>query len=407
MANIPSLDLIYRSPSLRAWVLEDHLVVTKFPEPEIHIWNPTATVLWLLLVESKKTLEELVFQVTTVFDNCSSNIHAELATCLKDWSDKKWLKLDEKGNYFISPEILESIPGTIETNPPNSSRVVVDKSYCINEHVFRLIIRTCEESNTHLFLSRLIAITKGFLDAKSNSSLQLEVVIDSDVIYLRENAEGFRKWQNQAEALSHCIQYFLKVSAGESKHFLTLHAAAIGQENCILLSGVSGAGKSTLCALLTLQGWDYFGDDLVGLTVDANANGQLVPLPSAISIKSNNWEFISGHYLKLSTLDIVRYGGKLTRYLPLPHSDKVWNKKKLIKGIIFPRYSNNIETAYQSISVIDALNELVNAGLSLHKEMSLDEVESFFNFLCHSPLYRLEYSDINEVNTWLSTLVKN
>jgi hypothetical protein len=233
-------------------------VVTKFPEPEIHIWNPTATVLWLLLVESKKTIDELVFQVNTVFDNCSSNIHADLAACLKDWCEKKWLKLDEENNYFISPENLQNIPSTIETNPPNTSRVVVDKSYCINGHVFRLIIRTGEESNDHLFLSRLSAITKGFLDARSNSRLQLEVVIDSDVIYLNENTEGFRKWQDQAEALSHCIQYFLKVSAGESHHFLTLHAAAIGQENCILLSGVSGAGKSTLCALLTLQGWDSF-----------------------------------------------------------------------------------------------------------------------------------------------------
>ena len=85
----------------------------------------------------------------------------------------------------------------------------------------------------------------------------------------------------------------------------------------------------------------------------------------------------------------------------------MWNKEKLIKGIVFPRYSKNSEMAYWSISVIDALNELVNAGVSLHEEMSQDEVEFFLKFLCRSPLYRLEYSDINEVNTWLSTLVKN
>ena len=407
MGSISALDLIYRSPSLRAWILEDHLVITKFPEPELHICNPTAAALWLLLIEGKKTLEELVFQVTTLFDKCSPNIHAELIVCLEDWIDKQWLKLDDEDNYFIFPRIIRSTPDSTIINQLAGSKVTVDKSYCINEHVFRLIIRTCEGSNTHLFLSRLCAITKGFLEVESNPISQLEIVIDSNVTYLREDSQGFKKWQDQTEALSQCIQYFLKVSAGKSNHFLTLHAAAIGQENCILLSGISGAGKSTLCALLALQGWDYFGDDLVGLTVNANTDGHLVPLPSAIGIKSDNWDLLSGHYQKLATLETVRYGGKIARYLPLPHPDKMWNKEKLIKGIVFPRYSKNSEMAYWSISVIDALNELVNAGVSLHEEMSQDEVEFFLKFLCRSPLYRLEYSDINEVNTWLSTLVKN
>ena len=407
MGKVFALDLVYKSPSLRAWILEDHLIVTKFPEPEIHIWNPTAAVLWLILVEGKKSLEELVLQVTDLFENCSPHIQTELAACLENWIDKQWVKLNKEGKYFIFPRLTHSALDYVKINPPQDPSATINKLASINGHVFRLIIRIRKSSDKYPFLSRLTAIASGFLEVSSDPISQLMVVIDSDAIYLKEDSQEFIKLHDQAEALTYCIQYFLKISAGKLNHFLTLHAAAIGQENCILLSGVSGAGKSTLCALLALNGWDYFGDDLVGLIVNANAEGHLVPLPSAISIKNDNWDLLSRHYPEFSMLEIVRYGGKFARHLPLPISDKTWNKEKLIKGIIFPKYSQNSKTAYHSISVIDALGELVNAGVSLHIEMNPEEVESFLKFLCLSPLYRLEYSDINEVNTWLSTLATN
>ena len=404
---IPSLDSIYRSPALSAWTLEDHLVITTFPEPELHLWNQTAAVVWLLLLEGQKTPQDLSKELTEIFKNCPPTINDEIGSCLHDWLSKQWLAVDGRGNYSILPKYKKKYTPVKEllSNPP--CEIAFQKSLSINGNAFRLAIYANKKSTDELFFKRIIAIINSFPKADSEPQSQLDIVIDSDLICLYENLQSLGQWQDSTEALSHCMQYFLRISAGIDEHFLTLHAAAIGKKNCVLLSGVSGAGKSTLCALLALRGWEYFGDDLVGIIVDNTIQGHIVPLPSAVGIKSNTWELLSSEYPIIATLEIIRYGEKTARYLPLPSSSQTQNSKRLVSAIVFPRYAKDAAIAHHSISVIDALKELVNSGISLNCEMSSDEVQHFLEFLCRTPLYQLVYSDINEANSWLSTLVKN
>lgn len=407
MGSITALERIYDSQSLRVWLLEDHLVTANFPEPELQIWNPTAAALWLLLADGSYGLNELVLRISDLFKISSPRIDLELNNCLKDWVHRQWIQVDQKGKYVISPQFTQPTAPICHTNAPKESGVVFEKTYCINGNPFRLSIRAEEDSQNHPFLIRLTAFAQGFLVHSFDPKFQLNIVIGSKFIYVSEDSQGYRKYLDSEEALNRCIQYFLKKSAGESIHFSTLHAAALGLENSLLLSGVSGAGKSTLCALLAQKGWHYYGDDLVGLSVNAQAHGDLVPLPSGISIKANNWDLLSSYYPILKTLETVTYGEKVARYLPLPHSNHQGHSAMSVKGIVFPRYLQNIKTTYRPITVIKSLTELVKAGVSLHNKMSSDEVEHFLQFLCNTPRYQLEYSEINEVNTWLSTLVAN
>ena len=404
---IPALDSIYQSPALRAWILEDHLVIATFPGPELYLWNHTASAIWLLLLEGQKTPQGLGKELATIFKNCSPSINDEIDACLSDWLAKQWLTIDGQGNYLILPKYTEKpmLAKELLSNLP--CEIAFQKSLSINGNAFRLAIYANEKSTDKLFFKRIIAIINSFPRADSEPQSQLDIVIDSDLIYLYENLQALGQWQDSTEALSHCMQFFLRISAGIDEHFLTLHAAAIGKKNCVLLSGVSGAGKSTLCALLAQRGWEYFGDDLVGITIDDTIQGHLVPLPSAVGIKSNAWELLLSEYPIIATLEIIRYGEKTARYLPLPQSSQSQNSKKLVSAIVFPRYAKDAAISHHSISVIDALKELVNSGISLNREMSSDEVQKFLEFLCRTPLYQLVYSDINVANTWLSTLVKN
>jgi len=404
---IPALDSIYQSPALRAWILEDHLVIATFPEPELHLWNQTASAIWLLLLEGQKTPQGLGKELATIFKNCSPSINDEIDACLSDWLAKQWLAIDGQGNYFILPKYTDKpmLAKELLTNLP--CEIAFQKSLSINGNAFRLAIYANEKSTEELFFKRIIAIINSFPNADSDPQSQLDIVIDSNLICLYENLQALGQWQDSTEALSHCMQYFLRISAGIDEHFLTLHAAAIGKKNCVLLSGVSGAGKSTLCALLALRGWEYFGDDLIGITLGDSSQGHIVPLPSAAGIKSNAWELLSSEYPIINSLEIIRYGEKTARYLPLPSSSETHNSKRLVSAIVFPRYAKDTAISHRSISVIDALKELVTAGISLHREMSPDEVQQFLEFLCRTPLYRLVYSDTSEANTWLSTLVKN
>ena len=407
MGSFAVLERIYNAPSLRVWLLEDHLVTARFPEPELQIWNPSATALWLLLADRALNLDELVFQIKDLFESASPHLEAQLTDCLSSWVQKGWIQLDERRKYIVSPKNIDPTPPICFIDAPKNSKLVFNKIYCINGNHFCLKISLSQDAQSHPFLIRLTSIAQGFLEGSADSKFHLNVVIDAHGIYLEEDSQGYRKYLDSAEALNHCMQYFLKISAGDLTHFLTLHAAGLGLENSLLLSGVSGAGKSTLCALLVQKGWHYYGDDIVGLTVDAEAQGHLVPLPSGVSVKADNWNLLSSHYPVIKTLEVVTYGEKVARYLPLPYSSDGSKNAKSIKGIIFPRYFKNAKTSYHLITAINALTELVKAGISLHNHMSPDAVEWFLLYLCGIPKYHLEYSDINEVNLWLSTLVEN
>jgi hypothetical protein len=254
VGSIAKLERIYDSASLRAWLLEDHLVTAQFPEPELQVWNPTASAIWLLLLDGKYDLKALTLQIGELFGISLPHLEAELNACLSNWIQRQWIQFDERGKYFISPKISGPALPIRYTDAPKKSKVSFDKTYCINGNQFRLRVRVGEDSQSHPFLTRITAIAQGFLELASDPQFQLDIVIDSDFIYVREGSQGYLPFLDSAEALNHCIQYFLKISAGESIHFSTLHAAALGLESSLLLSGVSGAGKSTLCALRSKRG---------------------------------------------------------------------------------------------------------------------------------------------------------
>ncbi|MEA9601207.1 PqqD family peptide modification chaperone [Polynucleobacter sp. MG-28-Ekke-A2] len=262
------MERLYDSASLRAWLIEDHLITAQFPKPELQVWNPTASALWLLLLDGGYKLEDLASQISKLFAISSPAIEIQVNACLSDWVQRNWAQLDNEGRYSISSKISDSTSLICYVDTPEDSVVIFDKNYFLNDHSFRLRVRAFDNSRHHPFLTRLTAITQGFFESSIDHKSQLDIVIDSECIFVGENSQGYKKYQDSAEALNNCIQYFLKISAGETAHFITFHAAALGRENGLLFSGISGAGKSTLCALLAQKGWRYYGDDLVGLSVN-------------------------------------------------------------------------------------------------------------------------------------------
>lgn len=401
------LELIYDSGNLKAWLLEDHLVISKFPEPELHLWNQTAAAVWLLLLEGHKSLNEIALEINEIFSNCHENIESELIVCLSEWVNLGWLELNDSLQYFISP--INSITPHVacEVQDPVFSHSVLNKNYCINQNIFCININSQFAFDSHPFLSRFNSLTSGFIETFKTPSYTLDIVIGNESIFLGENFKNYKKLETQEEALSHCIQFFLKASSNNLAHFLTLHAAGIGKEHCLILPGMSGSGKSTLCALLALRGWKYFGDDLIGLAVNEKSEGYLIPLPTGVSIKSDNWDLLFNAYPDLEKLEIIKYGNKVARFLALPNSPTSSKDTKLIRSLVFPSYSKNSQTIYTQLSATESLTKLVDSGVSLHKDMCPEEVEHFLRFLTTNPIYQLTYSDIDEVNTWLSTLIRN
>lgn len=82
----------------------------------------------------------------------------------------------------------------------------------------------------------------------------------------------------------------VRVSVGESaKDLVFVHAGAVGWKGrAILLPGDSFTGKSTLVAALVKNGAEYYSDDFAIL----DRNGLLQPFPRAISMRTNDGNFV-------------------------------------------------------------------------------------------------------------------
>lgn len=399
---------IFESHRLGSWLLENHLIVAQFPNPELHIWNPSGAAIWLLLSEEQLTIEEICSEIKSMFRSESESIHNDLISCLNQWIKFGWVQLNKNGKYSFSQTTDQPFhPVEAVVCSPKESQTLSQNIFSLQGNAFKLTIRASKGSEFNLFFNRLNSLTGGFAKTSIQPKSEITVIIDKDVIYLKRDEQPIQAYEDFAIALSHCIQYFLAISAGDNSHFLTLHAGAMGLDKALLFCGVSGAGKSTLCAHLSSMGWQYFGDDIVGLKVSEKNLGQIVPLPFAASVKEGNWHLLSKKFPQLDELEALNYGEKVAKFLPLPYSDHSSNETTLLNAIIFPEYSEGSATQVEKISVIDALHHLVTSGISLHPEINKDEVKSFLELMCQTPTYKLKYSNIDEANAWLTSLAKN
>lgn len=363
--------------------------------------------MWIILTEEKLDLEAIVYRIKLLFKLNSHSIGNELNACLVQWMNYGWVGKDADNKYCILQNTSVFVSTHQQPEPPAAKLLLLENGYSLQGKSFLLTIHSTKGSNYKPFLSRISALLNGFSQTTHSTDSTLNLIIDDQAIYMRANSEGWQSYEDPTQALSHCIQNFFRISAGDESHFITLHAGAVGLERSLLLPGISGAGKSTLCTLLSSLGWHYYGDDLIGLQVLPNGCGQIIPMPFAASIKQDSWGLLSENFPLLHEIETVSYGQKIAKFLPLPPPTRFDDGATILNAIIFPSYQKNSVLQTDTISTIEALTEFVNAGISLHPCTNLDEVQSFLELLCAIPIYKLQYSNIDQANAWLSSLAKN
>lgn len=106
---------------------------------------------------------------------------------------------------------------------------------------------------------------------------------DHEVLCRTANVDELTEWF--AWSVNRCA---VERSAQE---FLVLHAAGARREgDAVLLAGPSGAGKSTLAAALTLSGFEYLGEESVGLTSDR----VVIPNPKPLALDDDARAALAG-----------------------------------------------------------------------------------------------------------------
>lgn len=152
----------------------------------------------------------------------------------------------------------------------------------------RIVFRACDED--------LIARIDGFLDPGTSGSSVENAAHGADAAILvfdvtEDRCSGMITVQSDTldrfhdrDALLEGLPTLLNQYAVWSHGCITLHAGAVRSPDgdVVLLPAESGSGKSTLTAMLIRAGWDYLGDEAIGIR-----SGTLtaVGYPKLLSIK--------------------------------------------------------------------------------------------------------------------------
>ena len=194
------------------------------------------------------------------------------------------------------------------------------------------------------------------------------------------------------EACLENLTAILNEYAAWSDKSLALHAAAVRSPDreVVLLPGHSGAGKSTLAAALVLAGWDYLGDEAIGVRGE-NCTAVGYPKRLALDLASRRLLGLNQHpSIELDPAEVrpgvTRLGGEISP----------------VGRVILPAYDDSTEVTMEALGASDAVLALLASTLNL-----AHAGQPAFDILCelatNRAIYRVKHNDFNRAVEAIAT----
>lgn len=381
---------------------------------ELHVLNPAAALLWLLLEECSHTPETLIAHYHDLRGTCSGDEDQSPLDILHAWENLGWLV--RTGN------MLQLNPRTPDALSPYASRaeVLSAKPLLLSDDTKRLKIALSRERACHITfmaselsdypdaIPRLHALLSGLQIPDTESPapttqepVPLQFAIEGSAIYVGTPHHLLRT-TDESFGLSALASAILRHSYEDRQIFATLHAAALafGQQS-IVFPGISGSGKSTLAAYLTAHGWTYLGDDVIALGRVDSLGEVVLPFCTAIGLKPGSWDILTPWYPALPSLPVIPYADRQARFLPMPSQA---GSPCAIKAFVFPEFSDGADLLIRTLDPAEALTTLIQAGATAGLSPDPDHIIQLVTLLQSRPCYKITYSSLTAVRTWLEQL---
>lgn len=392
------------------WVkeLDEHLLVLDKQSAELHVLNPTASVIFLLLVDQELSLLDLISEYKTIIGNINV-AEQDIASLIKNWQKQNWLST-HNSHYTLRSETNQSLPPSKRAQflPPKTELPKVNHS---EDFYIKLQCRTkclihfisAKDNNFPDAIPRLKAILAGLETSSTETDNQVELTFltNGEKIYVK-TPEYVIVTSDESFGLSSLATAILQHSYHDRNPFATIHAAALGyNEHCIILPGSSGSGKSTLSGYLAAKGWEYFGDDVVALGKREN-KVEILPFCTSVGLKPGSWEILKPYYPQIDKLPVIPYADRKARFIKVspPIMTKVYKHK-----ILFPKYTPSATTpSIIKASKIDALKAIINSGLTTGLAPNSNNLECVLDFLGTTDCYFFSYNCLTEAGLRLEEL---
>jgi hypothetical protein len=136
---------------------------------------------------------------------------------------------------------------------------------------------------------------RGAIEVATDDSMRAAFTVGSSALSMLDLERGiglFRArdarelpWYERAAPFRTLLHWIL-----ESRGCRFVHAAAVAtQDGGVLLAGRGGSGKSTTAMLCVRDGFQYAGDDYVGITIDDTPRAQAIFTSAKLSASSLEW----------------------------------------------------------------------------------------------------------------------
>jgi hypothetical protein len=262
-----------------------------------------------------------------------------------------------------------------------------EKFYSIHKSVFKIQYETAyHESKIHPVFTHLE------IEKSLDYNFKYTIFNNYRSIFFLKNNNCIGQWNIDKEIhlfkgkLS--MQLLIDIYDKPEKDWMgTFHGSAVsnGKESLLFL-GDSGSGKSTSLALLNANGFNCIADDFVPI----DWNKDIYTYPAAISIKKKSVTTLLPYYPELENSAEYHFKkmNKIVRYLAPKKID--YNQKQKCKALIFIKYNPEIELEVDSISKIEAFQQLVpDSWISPLEE----NASIFLDWFLELPSYQLTYSN--------------
>ncbi len=290
---------------------------------------------------------------------------------------------------------------TKENTTYNATKFSITKFYKIGDQVFKVDFQSeFEEYLVHPKFAHLE------IDTSKDIHHTFQVFTENNVTFLVIDKKFIGSWPRkdihyfQGKFSMYIVQYMH--DKPEDEWMGIFHASGLGNtKKSLLLLGDSGNGKSTSLAILQANGLTCLADDFVPIDIEKR---NVYTFPSAISIKRNSLETLLPLYPELENTAEFHFKrlNKIVRFLPPKINQPNYNLP--CNDLVFIKYEKNSGINFESISKIDAFQQLIpDSWISNKKE----NVEVFLDWFAKTNCYKLTYSENDKMVSTIKKLLSN
>lgn len=350
---------------------------------ELHLLNPTATVIWSLLEEGHdaQSASGALRQIYDLDADCSRQF---VDAALTQWRDRKFMEA--------------SLPGP-PGEPPVAAEVIAPdgpawrQPQIIEERLYRLLGSRFRLGFSSIAQARMVHPVLEHLEipASSLDAAAVDIVETANRLIVYRDREVFADCANITELAPIVKSLVWATAVNNHEFFLDIHAGVIGDgAECIVLPAPPGSGKSTLTASLVHAGYQFFSDE-VALLEEGSFN--VYPVPLAIGVKTSGIDALSNRFPKLRELQVHQRGdGKRVVYMtPPPECRPANDDPRPVAALVFPRYAPDAMTSLVPLVKFDALKRLLDECMAVPSPLDFVKVEALVRWISRTPCYSLTY----------------